>query len=68
VWRIAWWGEGWGIWAGRYPDLTAPPVYSTTGIPRFMYEAANHWALGVVPPHPNMVITCAHQGDPAAPM
>ncbi|MFC4007886.1 hypothetical protein ACFOY2_11670 [Nonomuraea purpurea] len=68
VWRIAWWGDGWGVWAGRYPDLSTPPAYSTVNIPHHMHEAAGNWALGVVPPHPNKGITCSHGGDPDAVM
>ncbi|MET8861573.1 hypothetical protein ABZW11_01325 [Nonomuraea sp. NPDC004580] len=66
LWRVAWWGEGWGVWPGDADPLTTPPTYSTRNIPRADYTAAGYWACGVVPYHPKLHVSCSHQGDPSA--
>ncbi|MFB4282687.1 MULTISPECIES: hypothetical protein [unclassified Nonomuraea] len=67
LWRVAWWGDGWGVWPGDADPTTTPPSYATRNITRANSDAAGGWALGVVPPHPRNHIKCSHGGDPMAP-
>ncbi|GAA2214360.1 hypothetical protein GCM10009850_098250 [Nonomuraea monospora] len=67
LWRVAWWGDGWGVWPGDADPTTTPPTYATRNITRANSDAAGGWALGVVPSHPRIRIKCSHGGDPSAP-
>ncbi|TYB58349.1 hypothetical protein FXF51_37455 [Nonomuraea sp. PA05] len=67
LWRVAWWGNGWGVWPGDADPTTTPPTYATRNITRANPDAAGGWALGVVPPHPRIHVACSYQGDPTAP-
>ncbi|WP_327086670.1 hypothetical protein OIE66_30660 [Nonomuraea sp. NBC_01738] len=64
VWTVAWWRGGWGVWPGEEPDLTSAPSYDTANITQASSQAATHWALGVVPPHPRTRVRCPFGGDP----